>query len=355
MTDETMSSAEMSARDVGPGLGRGGRMSRQRKMAAVLRLLRGKDLELVSRSLGVTAATLSGWRAEFLAGGARDKADRCEGHRGRAAQGEARRADARARVAGREDRAAGGRRPFGPAAVEAMSRVCSPSSGRPYGLARVARVWGICRASVYRHRRPAGPAGRPGPIGPMRDSALVVVIRELLGASGFHGEGYRKIWARLRVAGIRTSRRRVLRLMREHGLLAHQRLGAARGPRSHDGTISTERVDMMWGTDLTTVLTGDRAHRRRSGRRLHRRRSLLDRVRRHPRRAARHPVRSVGAAPAGCARALRRLYRRSRSRPSRAARSRLTVRLECLSGGACVPRHRELAGFCAGTGRQWLR
>ena len=138
-----------------------------------------------------------------------------------------------------------------------MSRVRSPSSGRPYGLARVARVWGVCRASVYRHRRPAVPAGRPGPIGPMRDSELVVVIRELLGASGFHGEGYRKIWARLRMAGIRTSRRRVLRLMREHGLLAPQRLGAARGPRSHDGTIITERVDMMWGTDLTTVMTGE--------------------------------------------------------------------------------------------------
>jgi len=50
-------------------LGRGGRMSRQRKTAAVLRLLRGEDLETVSRSLGVTAATLSGWREAFLAAG----------------------------------------------------------------------------------------------------------------------------------------------------------------------------------------------------------------------------------------------------------------------------------------------
>src|SRR6476646_3151301 len=49
--------------------GRGGRMSRQRKSAAVLRLLRGEDLETVSRSLGVTAATLSGWREAFLAAG----------------------------------------------------------------------------------------------------------------------------------------------------------------------------------------------------------------------------------------------------------------------------------------------
>src|SRR5271166_2533305 len=49
--------------------GRGGRMSRQRKTAAVLRLLRGDDLELVSRSLGVTAATLTAWRDAFLAAG----------------------------------------------------------------------------------------------------------------------------------------------------------------------------------------------------------------------------------------------------------------------------------------------
>jgi hypothetical protein len=31
--------------------------------------LRGEDLETVSRSLGVTAATLSGWRDAFLAAG----------------------------------------------------------------------------------------------------------------------------------------------------------------------------------------------------------------------------------------------------------------------------------------------
>jgi transposase len=51
------------------GAGRGGRMSRQRKRDAVLRLLRGEDLETVSRSLGVTAATLSAWRDSFLAAG----------------------------------------------------------------------------------------------------------------------------------------------------------------------------------------------------------------------------------------------------------------------------------------------
>src|SRR3712207_9552123 len=53
----------------GPGLGRGGRMSAGRKRAAVLRLLRGEDLELVSRELGVTAARLSQWRGTFFVPG----------------------------------------------------------------------------------------------------------------------------------------------------------------------------------------------------------------------------------------------------------------------------------------------
>ena len=40
-----------------------------RKREAVLRLLRGEDLESVSRELGITAARLSRWREQFLAGG----------------------------------------------------------------------------------------------------------------------------------------------------------------------------------------------------------------------------------------------------------------------------------------------
>ena len=53
----------------GPTPGRRRRMSARRKQDAVLRLLRGEDLELVSRELAVTAAELSGWREAFLAAG----------------------------------------------------------------------------------------------------------------------------------------------------------------------------------------------------------------------------------------------------------------------------------------------
>ena len=53
----------------GPTPGHRRRMSARRKQDAVVRLLRGEDLELVSRELAVTAAELSGWREAFLAGG----------------------------------------------------------------------------------------------------------------------------------------------------------------------------------------------------------------------------------------------------------------------------------------------
>src|SRR3954469_11581991 len=56
-----------TAERTGVGLGRGGRLSRKRD--AVLRLLRGEDLEILSRALGVTAATLSGWQDTFVAAG----------------------------------------------------------------------------------------------------------------------------------------------------------------------------------------------------------------------------------------------------------------------------------------------
>lgn len=128
-----------------------------------------------------------------------------------------------------------------------MSRRASPSTGKVYGLQRVARLWGVARATVYRHRRPIQVVERqrPGPRGAASDDVLVAAIRQLLTDSPFHGEGHRKLWARLRFAGLRTSRRRVLRLMRAHGLLAPQRAGRPHGPKAHDGTITTERVDRM--------------------------------------------------------------------------------------------------------------
>lgn len=139
-----------------------------------------------------------------------------------------------------------------------MRVTISPSSGKPYGIARVCRVWGTSRATVYRRREPtpSEPRRRPGPDGPMPDADVVERIRRVLAASPFHGEGHRKVWARLRFSGLRTSKTRVLRLMRQNGLLAPSRTGSPRGPRNHDGTIIPKTIDTMWGTDMTSAWTG---------------------------------------------------------------------------------------------------
>ena len=133
-----------------------------------------------------------------------------------------------------------------------MSQATSPSTGQLYGLARVCRVWGIARSTVsWQRHEHTRPAARRGPVGLCADDELVDHIRRILAASPFPGEGYRKVWARLRHAGIRTSPRRVLRLMRAHHLLAPSRQGHPHGPKAHHGTILPTQVDTMWGTDMT--------------------------------------------------------------------------------------------------------
>ena len=143
-----------------------------------------------------------------------------------------------------------------------MSRSTSPTANKPYGLARVCRVWRIPRATACRHRSaidaPPPSNAKRGPKSVLSDQQILEAIRTVLEQPDFLGEGYRKIWARLRhQLGIRTASRRVLRIMREHDLLAPTRAGVPRGPVEHDGTIVTERPDQMWAIDATGCLTAE--------------------------------------------------------------------------------------------------
>ena len=85
-----------------------------------------------------------------------------------------------------------------------MSGAQSISTRRAYGVQRVCRVWHCARSSVYVRRQATSfpaPCRRRGPIGAAPDDVLVAHIRRVLEASPFHGEGYRKVWAKLRVEG----------------------------------------------------------------------------------------------------------------------------------------------------------
>ncbi len=139
-----------------------------------------------------------------------------------------------------------------------MSQAQSPSTGRKYGLARVLAVWGQPRSTFYARRQRARRAVAPQRRGPKTnytDGELLEKIRAILAASPFHGAGHRKIWARLRVQGVRTSKPRLLRLMRENQLPGPQRQLAPVVEKSHAGSIVTSEPNRMWGADATATVT----------------------------------------------------------------------------------------------------
>ncbi len=141
-----------------------------------------------------------------------------------------------------------------------MRGAVSPSTGQCYPLTMLCASFRVARSSLYAARAPAGVGvapGKPGPKTERSDAEVLEGIRAVLAASPFHGEGYRKVRARLAHRGLRVGGKRVLRLMRTHGVLAPRRLGPPNGNPAHDGTIITERPDEMWGTDATRFYTED--------------------------------------------------------------------------------------------------
>lgn len=146
-----------------------------------------------------------------------------------------------------------------------MSAAISPATDRPYGVERVCAAWAVPRSSFYSWRQEsastdtadAASAKKRGPKTELTDERLLVLIREDLASSPFHGEGHRKVWARLRILGdVRVSRKRVLRIMRDNHLLSPCR-GRRPAGESHTGEIITTTPNEMWGTDGIRVLTVD--------------------------------------------------------------------------------------------------
>jgi hypothetical protein len=139
-----------------------------------------------------------------------------------------------------------------------MSHATSPFAQRRYGVVRVTRQWEMARSSFYdqlrRAAQPEQALPRRGPKTQWSDATLLEKIRAVLAASPFYGEGHRKVWARLRFQQVRTSKARVLRLMREAHLLAPSRT-LPRAENPHTGTIITEQPNQVWASDHTLTAT----------------------------------------------------------------------------------------------------
>jgi transposase InsO family protein len=143
-----------------------------------------------------------------------------------------------------------------------MAEATSPTTGHRYGVARVCRVWEVPRSSFYAARQveadgaePTASPARRGPKPAVSDRDLLAAIRADLARSPWAGEGHRKVWARLRAMdGIRVSRKRVLRLMREHALLSPHR-SQPRPAAAHERQIITAAPNVMWAIDATQVTT----------------------------------------------------------------------------------------------------
>ena len=142
-----------------------------------------------------------------------------------------------------------------------MSEAVSPATKRPYGVKMVCSVLGWSRSSFYSCRtQKVRLASRRGPKPKFSDAELLEFINKDLSRTPVPGEGHRKVCARLRVLdGVRVSRKRVLRIMRDNKLLSPFR-GRQRRIKTHEGRIVTEAPNVMWAVDGSQILTINDGH-----------------------------------------------------------------------------------------------
>lgn len=88
----------------------------------------------------------------------------------------------------------------------------------------------------------------------LSEAELLTLIQEEIQTSPFTGEGHKKIYQRLRRKGVKTSKKRILKIMRKNKLLSPHR--SPKGEeKKHDGRITTDHPNEIWGTDGLRIET----------------------------------------------------------------------------------------------------
>lgn len=138
-----------------------------------------------------------------------------------------------------------------------MSETISPLTHLKYGIEMVCKVWKFPRSSFYHSRKKALRSIKisRGRCPKISDEELLKEIVEDINNSHFHGEGHRKIHARLRLyKRLEVGRNRVLKMMKNHKLLSPYR--CEQGLENlHEGRITTDSPNIMWGTDAAKIFT----------------------------------------------------------------------------------------------------
>ena len=123
----------------------------------------------------------------------------------------------------------------------ARSRQLVAEGHSPSAVARVARV---SRQALYRAPRPKRSPQRQLPRGPV-EQAIVEVAKQN------PTDGYRMVWALTRrKLGVAVNRKRVLRVMREQGLIQRRRSVPR---RRRPGFFRVERPGQLWHMDMTSI------------------------------------------------------------------------------------------------------
>ena len=123
----------------------------------------------------------------------------------------------------------------------ARSRELVAEGYRPSAVARVAKV---SRQALYRRPKPRQAPQRRPPRGPVEEAIVEVAKQNPT-------DGYRMVWALTRrKLGVAVNRKRVLRVMREQGLIQRRRSVAR---RRRPGFFRVERPGQLWHMDMTSI------------------------------------------------------------------------------------------------------